>query len=130
MYEKKHLQELIVDERDLLHKIMTDSLKPILGLSKETDNVVPTVLFTELNYKQRIVAYLLARHAMVELNIPNATQEADIEKISRSTMLPKARCSENLSRLKDDLVESNENGWFVPKNKIILAANFIKGSAV
>ena len=127
MEEKKYLEELIVDQSELVHKVLKDTLKPLLGLSKDQDVIIPTAEFQKLSYKQKVTAYLLARLAMADLGIPGGNAAADVSKIAEATMINKSRCSETLSRMRGELFESGQEGWFIPKNKISLASNILLG---
>ena len=90
MEEKKYLEELIVDQSELVHKVLKDTLKPLLGLSKDQDVIIPTAEFQKLSYKQKVTAYLLARLAMADLGIPGGNAAASAFKLVDTTRLTRA----------------------------------------
>lgn len=124
------LDALFTEEAEIVDKLLLERLEPFVGLSRQSDTIVPKAPFARLTISGRIIAALAARHAMVRSAVPGATLEADAVKIASQTMVPVQRCREALSRLKTrGLLESNGEGYFVPSSKLLVALEELAASA-
>ncbi len=127
--KKSVLADLLVDEIKVTDELVKELLAPYVGLSKTEDKIVPKMEFTQLSQQQRILLYLLARHAMVSLNIPKASLHAKSERIAESCLVRLQTCRETLSRLKaDGLVEKNKDGYSLPVHSLFRVAGEFRKS--
>lgn len=117
---KQHLADLLVDEDRVTDDLVRDLLISFVGLSKTEAKIVPKPPFTKLPHPQKILLYLLARHAMVRLKIPGASLAANAENIAEGSLVPIKSCRETLSRLKAaGLVEKGEDGYAIPAHSLL-----------
>ena len=124
---KNILEQLFVDEDEVTEKLIAELLSPNLGLSKTADKVVPKARFSGLSQTERLLLYLLARHAMVRLKVPGASLEAVTARIAEESLLPQKSCGETLSRLKaSGLVGKNKAGYFVPTHSLLRVSEALR----
>src|ERR1041385_7404748 len=115
MAEDTGLGELFVDENAMTDELIKRLLLPFLGLSRSEPKIIPRAEFGKLPQTNRILLYLLARHAMSKLNVPGATLDADSVTISESSLVPKKTCGELLSRMKSTgLIARTDSGYYIP----------------
>jgi hypothetical protein len=126
----KELQALFVDEGEqAVDGLLRITLEPLLGLTRD-GRVVTKSPFLKLSLPSRILAVLLARRAMVRLDVPNVGAEASPEQLEDECVAPLKACRECLSRLKaKKVLEKNEAGYFIPLWAVSRAVEEIKGSS-
>lgn len=111
---------LILDQDKVTDELLKEHLEPYLGLSGTEDQIVPKPEFLKLAQPKRILLYLLARHAMVRLEIAGGSPGAKTEKIAESCLIPQKSCTETLSRLKAARMVDVENGeWMIPVHSLL-----------
>jgi len=126
---KRVLADLLVDEDKVTDELVRELLLPYVGLSKAEDKIIPKPEFTVLAYPQRVLLYLLARHAMARLKIPGGSLAANPEKITMGCLVPKKSCGETLSRLKAaGLVEKDKDGYLIPVHSLLRVAAEIRNA--
>jgi hypothetical protein len=111
----KELEGLFVDESEqAIDGLLRATLEPLLGITRE-GRIVTKALFLEQSVPARILAVLLARLAMVRLNVPNASAEATPEQLESECLAALKACRECLSRLKGKgLLAKGATGYFIP----------------
>ena len=125
--KKGVLGELLLDQEKVTDELLRDHLAPHVGLSGTEDKIVPKPEFLQLPQPKRILLYLLARHAMVRLEIPGASLGAKTEKIAQSCLLPPKSCTEILSKLKAaGMVGKANDGWSIPVHSLLRVASELR----
>lgn len=124
------LEELFVDEHQMADELIKKLLLPYMGLSRSEAKVIPRAEFGKLSQANRILLYLLARHAMTKLNVPGASVESDGGAIADSALVQRKTCGEILSRLKaSGLISRNEKGYFIPVHSLLRVAGELEKRA-
>ena len=117
------LGELILDQDKVTDELLKEHVAPYVGLSATEDKIAAKPEFLELPQPKRILLYLLARHAMVRLEIAGASGGAKTEKIAESCLIPQKSCTETLSRLKTVGMVTMDNGeWTIPVHSLLRVA--------
>jgi hypothetical protein len=110
------LESLFVDEsgEEAIDTVLRTVLEQFVGFTRD-GKIVTRQSFLKLSDPTRILVALLARRAMVRLNIPGAKQEAGADQLAAECLVPLKSCREHLSRYKSRrLLEKNLTGYFVP----------------
>lgn len=129
MAEQGGLEELFVDEAAVTDDLIKRLLLPHIGLSRTEAKIIPRADFGKLSQRSRILLFLLSRHAMVKLAIPQATVEAETSIVADAALVPLKTCTELLSRLKaEGLVARNERGSYIPVHSFLRVAGELEKS--
>jgi len=125
----KELEGLFVDESEqAVDSLLRATLEPLLGLTRD-GRIVTKAPFLEKSVPARILTALLARLAMVRLNVPNARPEATPEELESECLAPVKACRESLSRLKGKgLLAKSGVGYSIPIWAVSKAVGEIKGN--
>ena len=125
----KELEGLFVDESEqAVDGLLRTTLEPLLGFTRD-GKIVTKKLFLEQSVPARVLTVLLARLAMVRLNVPSARAEATPEQLESECLAPVKACRESLSRLKGKgLLDKNEAGYSIPIWAVSKAVGEIKGN--
>jgi hypothetical protein len=110
------LESLFVDEsgEEAIDTVLRTVLEQFVGFTRD-GKLVTKQRFLKLSDPNRILVALLARRAMVRLNVPGAKQEAVADQLGAECLVPLKSCREYLSRYKARrLLEKNAAGYFVP----------------
>lgn len=109
------LESLLVEENEqAVDVLLRKALTGLVGFTRE-GSVITKPAFLQLSHQNRILVSLLARQAMVRLNLPNASAEAAPGILQAECMVPLKSCREYLSKLKKSrLVDKNAQGYFIP----------------
>jgi hypothetical protein len=125
--KKSVLEDLFLDEDKVTDELVKELLTPYVGLSKTEDKIVAKSEFTELPQPRRLLLYLLSRHAMVRLQIPNASLAASAEKVAESCLVPVKASREILSKLKAaGFLSKNKDGYFIPVPSLLRVASELR----
>jgi hypothetical protein len=122
MSKATQLEALFANEQEIVDGLLLERIEPLLSLSRGSDRVMAKPELLGLPNQKKILAYLLARHAMVRLGVPGVGLEADAQKISENLMIPIQRTREELSRMKTSgILEKGEHGYSVPVANLLVA---------
>jgi hypothetical protein len=111
----RELEALFVDESEqAVDSLLKTTLGPLLGFTRD-GRTVTKAPFLELQLPARVLSVMLARLAMVRLNVPSAKAEATSEQLESECMATVKAVRECLSRLKrKNLLAKNDVGYFIP----------------
>ena len=117
------LRELLVDKDQLDRELLSKVLKDYLRIDQDSHTVRFTVMSEELTVDDKIIIFLLARKAMMamELSHSESSKPGEIEKataIKGGTLRPK------LKKMYDKrLIDKDEGGgYFVPDHSVEIVA--------
>lgn len=129
MVEKDNpLTELFVDTKEVDQRLLTDVLKPYIGIEKGNKKLVPRTGFASLEITPRIRVVLLAQYALTSLGISNlcSVSAAEIEKIVRHSQ---SKVSGVLSRLQTNgEIDKDDSGYFIPVFNVELVAKMVESA--
>jgi hypothetical protein len=124
------LEALFVDSSEqAIDGLLRNALEPYIGFTRDS-KIVTKAPFLKLADNLKLLAYLLARQAMVRLQLTGAVLAATAEHLATECHVPIKSAREHLSRLKGRrLLEKDDSGYFVPTWAISSASEALqKGS--
>lgn len=114
------LDKLLVDSRELDAQLLADVLEPYVRIDKSSREIRGTHSWTKLTLQQRALAYLLARKAMVALDLLPPEEEGarpihmETSIGAQGNVLRKA-----LSLLyKQRLVDKRGRSYYIPNHSV------------
>ncbi|MBC8275203.1 MAG: hypothetical protein H8E40_09585, partial [Chloroflexi bacterium] len=110
------LEDLVVSGTELDKKLVAETLMPYLQLDKDSCDIRPTEEWEELSQEQKIVAYLLARKAMVALRFELTAEAAKASEVVQATGLKSGTVYPALRSLLANRIinQSQDRRYFVP----------------
>src|ERR1700722_12922195 len=92
------LESLFVDEsgEEAIDTVLRTVLEQFVGFTRD-GKIVTKQRFLKLSDPTKILVALLARRAMVRLNIPGAKQEAGADQLGAECLVPLKSCRAHLS---------------------------------
>jgi hypothetical protein len=122
------LEELVVDAREIDRELVATFLKPYLRIDGPTCGILPQEGWAEIPNEARVLLYLVARKAMVALNLPVPQEGASPQEIERATGIPGGSVRPALKRLlKGKLVERDlAHGYIVPNYAMLRARSYVR----
>jgi DNA-binding transcriptional ArsR family regulator len=112
----EELESLLVSGKELDKKLVAEILEPHLRIDKETCDIRPLSSWDSLKANIKIVLYLIARKAMVALDLPLPEERASATEIMQKTGLKKGTVNPALRKLFEDriIAQSEDRKYFVP----------------
>lgn len=116
------LDELLVSGEELDKELVGGVLKPLLRIDRETCGIRPQATWRSATNQVRVLAFLLARKAMIALQLGLDREAASPAEIIRQTGLPSGSVYPTLKELyerRPQLVDKDDNsrycvpGWAV-----------------
>ena len=122
------LEELVVDAREIDRDLVATFLKPYLRIDGPTCAILPQEGWGEVSNEARVLLYLVARKAMVALNLGLPQEGASPLDIERATGIPGGSVRPALKRLlKARLVERDlAHGYIVPNYAMLRARSYVR----
>ena len=122
------LEELVVDAREIDRELVGTFLKPYLRIDGPTHGIIPQPAWGEVPNEARVLLYLVARKAMIALNLGLPQEGASPAEIERATGIPGGSVRPALRRLlKARLVERElETGYLVPNYAMLKARGYVR----
>ena len=123
------LEDLLVKGDDLDRALVAGVLGPLLRIDSGNCAIRPQGGWRKVNNPARILAYLLARKAMVALGLPLEKEGATPSEVTAATGIPQGSVNPSLIRLYEDrpqLVDKDDSSRYsVPSWAIDVACNYI-----
>ena len=124
------LEDLLVSGAELDRELVAGVLKPVLRIDKVSLRIRPAERWNGLTARARILAYLLARKAMIALGLDVQQEAVAPLQIVSETGTPKGTVAPTLKSLyesRPQLVERDtESRYFVPDWAVNNACDVIK----
>lgn len=122
------LEDLVVDAREIDRELVATFLKPYLRIDGPTCGILPQPGWAEVPNEARVLLYLVARKAMVALDLPLPHEAASPQEIERATGIPGGSVRPALKRLlKAKLVERDlASGYVVPNYAMLRARAYVR----
>jgi hypothetical protein len=112
------LEELLISGQEIDREMVAGVLKPLLRIDSESSAIRPQVGWRHASNDARILAYLLARKAMLALGLPLQREAAGPSEVVAATGIPKGSVHPGLMRLyehRPQLVDKDASSrYFVP----------------
>ena len=130
------LEDLLVSGAELDRQLVAGVLKSVLGIDKDSLRVRPGERWNGLSARAKILAYFLARKAMMALGLPLSQEETAPLLVASETGIPRGTVYPTLKELyesRPQLVErDDESRYWVPdwavKNACdLIAAELARG---
>ncbi len=121
---KNELEGLLVDGQEAdVDRTLRRALEGKVAFERGTGRLLVRPGLFNLPQHQRLLALLLARHAMVRLGLSEAHLEADAVTLADEAQVSIKNCREYLSRLKAKrIVEKRPEGYVLPSWNVLLVA--------
>jgi len=114
------LESLLVSGKEMDTKLVVQVLSPYLRIDRETCDIRPLRAWTGLKAYVKILLYLLARKAMVALDLDLLEDSASATEIMKNTGLKKGTVNPALRGLFEDrVVEQNEKRRYYIPNRAL-----------
>ena len=124
------LEELLVSSKDINRGLVADLLEPFTRIDADACEIVPTSSWPRLSNESKSLIYLLARKAMVALDLPVGTEGATPQEIERATGVLGNSLRPVLKRLLDQrLVHKADGRYYVPNHALENAKEYLKERA-
>ena len=110
------LESLLVSGKEMDRKLVIEILEPYLRIDKETCDIRPLNSWSDLTANIKILLYLIARKAMVALDLPLSEERASATEIMQKTGIKKGTVNPALRDLFDNRViaQSEDKKYYVP----------------
>ena len=121
------LEDLVVSGKDLDKELVAEVLSPYLRLDKDACSIRPLGPWNELNAKEKILLYLIARKAMVALGFDLGKEGATPNEVIQDTGLKKGTVHPVLRDLLTDRMvdQSKDKRYSVPNYAIERIKNML-----
>jgi hypothetical protein len=109
------LEALFVDSSEqAVDSLLRGALETLVGVTRD-GKIVRKAPFLKLADTAKILTYLLARQALVRLQVPSAKLSATADQLSTECGVPLKSTREHLSLLKAKrLLDKDQEGYLVP----------------
>jgi DNA-binding transcriptional ArsR family regulator len=124
------LESLLVSGKDIDKKLVAEILSPYLKIDKDTCEIRPTSSWDSLKVNIKILLLLLARKAMIALELGLSQEPATATEIMENTGLKKGSVNPALRALYDDkmIAQNEDKEYFIPNHSIEKIKNIIISS--
>jgi hypothetical protein len=117
------LEDLVVDAREIDRELVASFLQPYLLIDGPTLGILPQPGWADVPNEARVTLYLVARKAMVALDLGLPREAATPLEIERATGIPGGSVRPALKRLlKARIVERHAPGSYIVPNYAMLRA--------
>lgn len=126
---KDELENLLVDGRELDKKLVSELLSPYLRIDRETLDIRPQDTWDSLKAHIKILLYLLARKAMIALDLNLPEESASATEIMHKTGLKKGTVNPALRQLFEDgaVKQTEKRRYLIPNYAIEKVKTIIPG---
>lgn len=113
---ENELESLLVSGKEVNKKLVAEMLSPYLRIDKETCDIIPSSSWGDLKAYKKILLYLVARKAMIALDLNLPEENASATEIMVSTGLKQGTVNPTLRQLLEDglLGQTKERKYYVP----------------
>lgn len=114
------LEELVVNGTEMDRKLVAEILISYVRLDKENCDIRPTEEWNRLSPEQKILAYLIARKAMVALGFNLPVEGSKASEVVQATGVKSGTAYPALRKLFGDRIveQSPDRRYFVPNHAI------------
>lgn len=114
------LEQLLVSGKELNKDLVAEILAPHLRIDADTCEVLPTATWPSQSAETKALLYLIARKAMVALELPLRTEGATPQEIELATGVVGGTLRPVLKRLLDkhSLTRSRDGRYSVPNHAL------------
>ena len=127
--KKSVLAELFVDEQSIIEQDLVEVLRPFVGLSSKTGEVVPKPAFTKLSQHLRILVALLAHLAVRRLGVADTPERVSIDWVAKQAQAPRKNVKARLSEMRKDHLVTGDNGQYeIAPTAVLLAIDRLRGA--
>jgi len=114
------LESLLVSGKEIDKKLVAEILSPYLRIDKETCDIRPLKTWGGLKAYIKILLYLLARKAMIALDLDLPEESASATEIMQNTGLKKGTVNPALRGLFGDGVvgQTKERRYYIPNHAL------------
>ena len=122
--------DLLISSKEIDQELVAGVLKPLLRIDRDTRAIRPQAAWRQVSNDARILAYLLARKAMIALNLPLEREAATPSEVTAATGIPAGSVNPSLKGLyerRPQLVDKDEaSRYLVPSWAVDNACDYIK----
>jgi hypothetical protein len=124
------LENLLVSGKEIDRKLVAEILSPYLRIDKETFCIRPLAIWGGLKVSVKIVLYLLARKAMIALDLALPEESASANEVVVDTGLKEGTARPALRRLLADgiLAQTKEQRYYIPNHALEQVKALIAGN--
>lgn len=124
------LERLVVTGKELDRKLVADILAPFVRIDKDTCSIRPMREWNKLDTTQKTLVYLLARKAMLALDLPIEREAAGPAEIAKATGIKEGTVAPLVRSLLDQrlLDQTRERKYFVPGYAIEEIRSLVEGA--
>jgi hypothetical protein len=110
------LKDLLVSGKEIDKKLVAEILKPYLRIDEETCDIRPLSTWADLKANVKILLYLIARKAMIALELPLSGESATATEIMEQTGMVKGTVNPALRNLFADRIiqQSDDKKYYIP----------------
>ena len=114
------LESLLVSGKELDKKLVTEILSPYLRIDKDTCDIRPLSTWSDVKAYVKILLYLVARKAMVALDLNLPEESASAAEIMKNTGLKKGTVNPSLRRFFEDRIveQTKEKRYYIPNHAL------------
>lgn len=121
------LEHLVVSGVEIDKRLIAEILEPYVRLDKENCDIRPTEGWGRLSQEERILAYLIARKAMVALGFDLVAEGAKASEVVKATGVKSGTAHPALRNLFGNRIvgQSPDRRYFVPNHAIPLVKSML-----
>lgn len=124
------LEQLLVSSKEINRGLVADLLEPFVRIDPDACEIVPTASWGRLSNESKSLIYLLARKAMVALDLPVGTEGATPQEIEKATGVLGNSLRPVLKRLLGQRLVSKADGrYYVPNYGLETARTYLSERA-
>ena len=113
------LEELLVSGKEINRGLVADLLQPFTRIDADTCEIIPTGVWRGLSNESKSLIYLLARKAMLALDLPIQVEGVTPQEIERATGVLGNSLRPVLRRLLDQrLIAKADGRYYVPNHAL------------
>jgi len=114
------LESLLVSGKEIDKKLVIEILSPYLKIDKETCDIRPLSAWGDVKAYVKILLYLVARKAMVALDLNLPEESASATEIMQNTGLKKGTVNPALRGFFEDRVveQTQERRYYIPNHAL------------
>lgn len=114
------LESLLVSGKEIDKKLVIEILSPYLKIDKETCDIRPLSAWGDVKAYVKIMLYLVARKAMVALDLNLPEESASATEIMQNTGLKKGTVNPALRGFFEDRVveQTKERRYYIPNHAL------------
>ncbi len=114
------LESLLVSGKEIDQKLVAEILEPYIRIDNETCDIRPLSSWNDLRANVKILLYLIARKAMVALELPLPEENTTATEIMQKTGLKKGTVNPALRSLFEARIveQSSERKYYIPNHAL------------